>query len=455
MDLAITNGTVVTDGAVFQADVWIQDGRIAGYGHGSAGAARAIDASNCFVLPGVVDPHVHVHVEGDPNLAPVIESLTTASATALIGGTTTVASYIRGVPGRTLEGCIQEEISRGREEGSTDFALNLLCPPDEDAVNATTVGHRHGIKTYKVMLAYRTRGLMRDDAQVMELMQAVASIDGVLLCHPENGLVTEFLERGWRARSAIPAESYLTTSPGALEAEGAVRAATMARITDCPLILVHMSARETVAAAHYIKKHVNPSVTWETQPHYLMLTDDSVRARGALAKVGPPLRQADDVDAIRGAVQTGVLSHISSDHAPRDTALKLRPGLHILDAPHGGTSGTELLLPLMLENMWRSGLVSIERLVELVSTNAAKAYRLFPRKGTIRPGADADVVIVPKEYEPREVAATALHGLSDYSLYEGARCAPPPQYVIRRGHVAVDDGHVADNPGAQYLGVPA
>jgi dihydropyrimidinase len=215
-----------------------------------------------------------------------------------------------------------------------------------------------------------------------------------------------------------------------------------------------MSAQPTVLAADYIRERVWRQVRWETQPHYWLLTDDLLEERGALAKVGPPLRSADDRDAVLRAVINGPISHLSSDHAPRTRHMKLsQPG--ILEAPFGGTSGTELLFPLAYHNLANSSRVSMSRLVELTSTNAAKAYGLYPRKGTLRPGADADVIVMPRDYEPRPVSSDNLHGLSDYTLYAGVETAPPPRTVIRHGRVAIHDGEMLSNPPAEYLGRPS
>lgn len=455
MSLAIRNGTVVTEGAVLEADVIVNEGRVAALiGRGSVGAPDAgemIDASDCYVLPGIVDPHVHVATPGDPNMDPIIETLAEATASGVLGGVTSVCSYVRAVPGQTIAQAVDAELEAGRDGAQADFGFNLLCTPDDDLDEAVAEGRARGVSTFKGMLAYRTRGLMLDDRRLLHLMTNVAKAGGTLLVHAENGLATEHFEYLERSKDEMDRGAYLRTSPGPLEAEGAFRAASLAALVDCPIIFVHMSARETAAIARDIRERIHPGVVWETQPHYMLMTNESLLERGPLAKVGPPLRHIDDTVAIRDAATSGLLSHFSSDHAPRDRSTKLSRD-SILDAPYGGTSGTELLFPLVYEQLHRQAGVPIERIVELVSTNAARAYGLFPRKGTLRPGSEADIVVAAKEYDPRKITAEDLNGKSDYSIYEGLTAAPAPRAVLRHGVVVAREGVREDaRVPAQYL----
>lgn len=450
-DTIVTGGTVVTEASTFEADVAIRGERIGAIGTDLGTADRTVDASGCFVVPGGVDPHVHVAMAGDPGMDPLIEDIREASMGALLGGTTTIACYLRTVEGQTLEETLDAQIEYGNTASSTDFAFNILCTPGDDMAENVRAGVSRGVTTFKAMLAYRTRGLMLEDRQLVELMDAVGRANGLLLVHAENGTVSEYLEEREQLAGSPGSDSYLRTSPATLEAEGTLRTVMLSRLSGCNVLFVHLTSREAAEAAKWIRQGPDAGrVWWETQPHYLMLTNDEVLRRGALGKVGPPLREHPDVVAVWEALGSGILSHVSSDHAPRNTELKLAAA-DILKAPYGGTTGTQVLLPLLYSAGYQAGVISIERFVELTSTNAAKRYGLYPRKGCIEPGADADLVVLPKHEVSRPIEPSALFGKSDYTLYEGITSTGSPRYVVRAGRVAVEQGTLVEAPPAKYL----
>lgn len=451
--MLIKNGTIVTEGGTFVGDVAARDGRISALGEGLQEDGPVVDASNCHVLPGAVDPHVHVAIANDPNMEPVIETLAAASAAAIMGGTTTISAYVRGYPGVSLEDAIRSETEHGLRDAQTDFALNALFHPDQDYEADVRAAAGLGVTSFKAMMAYHVRGLMLDDGELLRLMSAVAAVGGLALIHAENGLATEYLETVERRRSGGPVEpaSYLRSSPGLLEAEGMHRATMLSRLVGCRVLFVHMSARESASVFRTLKKGPDgPRIFCETQPHYLALTNRAVLERGALGKIGPPLKEQEDVDAVWEVVRSGYLSHLSSDHNPRTVAMKSEAS-DIFGAPYGGISGTEVLLPLAWSLGYECGRLSVEDVARLTATHAARVYGLYPQKGAIRIGSDADLVVIPKEGKSKAITPENLHGRSDYTLYEGLSSRGFPLHVVRGGELAVSEGERLSNPPARYL----
>lgn len=446
----IKGGRVVTEVGVVDADILVVDGSIESIGTGFSGGP-VVDARGAWVLPGIVDPHVHTSVGGFHTMDPLAEDLQQATAAALMGGVTTVAAYVNRGPEMGLIDTVKYQIQFGTEHSAVDFAINALCLPGDPLTEVVEAGVGLGVTTYKAFLGYYVRGVMLEDDELVELMVAVASHDGLLLIHPENGRATKYYHDIEYARDPTDLEGYLRCSPGILEAEGMFRAAALAGLTGCDLLFVHLSAAESVGVLSRLK-HGGASIrVWsETQPHYLTLTEDALLKYGSLGKIGPPLRRSEDVAAVWEAVEAGHVDLLSSDHSPRTKAMKQATPA-IFDAPYGGITSSEALLPLAYALGVETGRFDIRRLAELTATNAAKAYGLYPRKGAIRVGADADFAIVPIDGEPREIGPNTLHGRSDYSIYTGLTSRGFPRYVVRSGCLAVSEGEVLDNPGGRYL----
>lgn len=450
-EVIIRNGTLVTPAGLVDADLGVKDEVIDEIGT-VAGPGPTIDASDCFVVPGVVDPHVHVPIRGDASMPALIESLRDASRAGLLGGVTTAGVFVRGSEAEPLTEAIEREIEEGERWSAVDFFIHAHLTPGEDVRAAVEGAQALGVTTFKAMQAYRHQGLMLEDEELFRLMREVAAVGGLVLVHPDNGRLAELLESEWPRFDDGETDVLNAVHPGRFEAEGMYRAMAMAEHVGADLLFVHVSA---AASVDLIRRHGRGSrgstVGWETQPHYALLTREEVSRRGALAKVGPPLRSEEDRQAVAEALWSGAISHLSSDHTPRMAAAKLA-ARDLLTAPYGGISGTELLLPLAHKIVLdSSGKAGIERLVELTSTNAARQFGLYPRKGAIELGSDADLVVLPKQPPLRRITANQLHGRSDFSLYEGVETAGWPRHVVRAGRLAVSDGKVVAPPPARHL----
>jgi dihydroorotase-like cyclic amidohydrolase len=411
-----------------------------------------LDAAGHYVLPGAVDPHVHCTQEGVSVNEPMIDDLEESSRTALLGGSTTICAYAQRIPGADLLEMVNRQIEFGRRAAYGDFALNALCMGSDDVVDVVDKGKRQlGVQTFKAMLAYNSRGMMMEDDQLLRMMRTAAEVGATVLVHAENGRVIDCLDHLLRDRGDISDADLLAGAPPELEADGIVKAAMLARLAGARVLFVHLTSKLGRDALRWVRSLPGGDrISVETQPHYGLLTNAAVLERGALAKVGPVLKEDEDRQAVREAMADGLVSHLSSDHSPRHSHVKLAAD-NILDAPYGGISGTEVLLPLAWRLGMQEGLFDIVRLAQLVSTNAARQYGLYPRKGSIQVGADGDLALVPIRGEGKIITPANLHMQSDYSLYEGISSAGFPAFVVKGGRIVVGEGELLTRPHGAYI----
>jgi len=426
-DLLIRGGDVVTEAGVRRADVAVSDGRITGVGDDLGNdAKRTIDADGTLVLPGIIDAHTH------PVYLDDIESL---PRTAAFGGVTTVIHYAYAKPGDGL----LDTIRRFREEAEAtsilDFALHgaLFDPANQSHEIPAAV--EAGVTSFKMFMTYAKLGWMTDDYQLMRTLDTIAEVGGLGMVHAENGLATDYLQDKMLAAGTDPKVAFLDTRPALLEAEAIHRAISMARVAGCPIYIPHMTAEhgiDVVAAA----RANGVRVYAETCPQYLSLTHDDLLAQGPLLKIGPPLRLESDRIALWKALTDGVLDTVSSDHAAKDK----RIDDPFFEAAYGSPQ-VETMLPLVYDGGVREGRITIERLVKTMCENPARIFGLYPSKGTIRAGSDADLVV----FDPAvawTIAHANQHSNAAYTAYEGRACHGAPRVVISQGRVLIEEGEL-------------
>ena len=434
--LLIKNGIVVSGSESRRADVRIERGRIVALEAGqtpvgadqTAKADRTIDAEECYVLPGVIDAHTHPVYRDD---------LGALSVTAAYGGVTTVIHYAYAKPGHGL----METIHAFREEGEAssvlDFALHggLFDPKNQaaeipEAVDAGVVGH-------KMFMTYAKLGWMTDDYQLMRTLDILSRCGGLGMVHAENGLATDYLEDRALEENLDAKGAFIATRPDVLEAEATNRAIAMAQVAGCPLYIVHVTSRvglQTISRA----RGAGQRVYAETCPQYLTLTNDDLLSQGPLLKIGPPLRTNDDRDALWTALAAGGLDTVGSDHAPKDKTADD----DFFAAPFGSPQ-VETMLPLVYDGGVCAGRLTIERMVRVLSENPAKIFGLYPQKGVIQPGSDADLVV----FDPRAehtITHAGQHSNALYTAYEGRACTGRPILTVCRGDVLVEDGQLRE-----------
>jgi dihydropyrimidinase len=444
IDLVIKNGVVVSGKAMKRQDVLIRDGRIQDVGSDFAGvrAEKEIDAGGRYVLPGIIDAHFH------PVYADRIDTLSKAAAT---GGITTLIPYVGAVKAWGQGGDLVESINAFIEEGQSSSILDFGVHCTFTQNDMAGVDHsiptliKMGVVSFKGFTAYKKRGMKLEDEELLKIMPLIAENNGLFATHAENGPVLDYLEDAAIARGEVAPEFFPPTHPGIAEAEAVFRVLSLAQVTGCPMYLPHLSARESLEVVKLFKEWDRQIIFTETCPHYLAFTDAELKRRGSLAKMSPPLRKQQDVDALWSALENGMIDVIGSDAAGHAVAANEPLFDEIFAAPHG-IPGLDTLFNLVYEMGVNDGRITLPHLVKMTCENPAIIFGLYPQKGILQKGADADVVI----FDPARthtIPDKNPHTHVDYSLYAGRRCLGAAVVVIQRGQVVMANGEIKAEPG--------
>jgi dihydropyrimidinase len=434
-DMLIRNGLVVSGRDTTRADIGIRQGIIAAVGNlGQVTANVVIDAREQYVLPGVIDVHNH------PVYADNMEQMTRAAAR---GGVTSVISHIGAFPAwgftKTRPSqIVSAYVARWNGRAACDFALHCAIDASDDLGADIDDLVALGVTSFKFFMAYRQRGMMCDDEDLLRNFDIVASHGGMAIVHAENGSGIAFLEAQHLSKQSVPYGTFLRCHTPLLEAEAVFRAIALADATRCPLYIPHVSARESLEAAMLGRRSARAPVFLETCPHYLVLDNGEVLRRGSLSKIAPPLRGRRDNRGLWAAVAAGDIQVIATDHGARMLADKVRE-TNLLRAPYGAES-IEHLVPIMYSEGVAHGRITINDLVRLLAEGPADVFGLANRKGRLQPGSDADVTIL--DPNGTTICRAQDHVTeSDYCLYEGLECRGSVTHTILRGIPSY--GHVA------------
>ena len=464
LDLRIVNGDVVTEAGVARADVGVRDGRIVALldPHFPQEAVETVDARGQIVIPGVVDAHVHVRTV--QSLA--AETVETASVAGAYGGVTSFLIFITAAQpaGTSTESAIypdlktsgvnvEEFFGRVIEEGSrssvTDFGIHCMLLPDPAVAAHVDALLGMGISSFKLMMAYGRRGWVSDDQVLAKAMDVIGDRGGLAMVHAENDGLIRHLEEKYRSHDNYKAGTFLATRPNRSEGEAVYRAIQIAGAVGCPLYVVHLTTREGLD--HVIRaKESGQRVYAETCPQYLLLTDQDTVRLGGLVKAAPPLRSSADNEALWRGLQQGSVEIVSTDHAGFHVERQKQSAATFAEVPFG-MPGMETLLPLMYSEGVAKKRISVEQLVDRLCTRPAKRFGLYPKKGAIRIGADADLVILDPETE-WEISRANVHTAAGYSPFEGWRIRGRPVRSFLRGMPLLKDGKLLQQPGfGEYL----
>lgn len=445
MRTIVRNGRIVTAIDDYQADILIEDGRIKAIGHDlTVGAdAQNVDASNLLVLPGGVDVHTHLDWEFGPSHT--ADTFGTGTMAAAFGGTTTIVDFAnQPKKGSPLAG-FDNWLARARSACIDVGAHMIMLDVDDAALSDMKSLIREGVTSFKMFTAY-PGVLMVDDGQLFRAMR-VAGSNGAMTCvHCENGPVIQVLIEEALAQGHTGPKYHMLTRPTIMEAEATHRAIRIAELAEAPVYCVHMSASEALESLAEARDR-GIAAHGETCPHYLFLTlEEYDRPDFDAAKfvMTPPLRTHSHQNALWKGLRTNDIQVISTDHCPfcfheRTLGLKYSKQLGREDFSKipNGAPGVETRLPLVYDGGVRAGRISLHRMVELTATAPAKLFGLFPRKGTIAVGSDADLVL----FDPNErwsIRAAEHHSRVEFSLYEGRPITGRVKKVLLRGNIIVD-----------------
>ncbi len=432
-DLLIAGGLVAGGSGIRKADVGIKGEQILRVDPEipPQEAGRVIDATGKFVMPGVIDAHVH----------PVYEdNMKDLSAAAAYGGTTTLIHFAYAKPGMKLVETVKKSLEDGSNSSYLDFGIHgAMFDPASQAEEIPKVVEL-GVASFKMFMTYAKLKWMTDDYHLTASMDKIAGCGGLAMVHAENGLATDYLEDRSLKKGEDQKEVFLKTRPDLLEAEAIFRALAISAITRCPLYIVHLSTAKGVVPLERAKEE-GQTVYVETCPQYLALTNEALLRLGPLAKIGPPLRTETDRLALWRAIQKGTVDTIASDHAPK---VKKRDD-PFFEAAYGSPQA-ETMLTITYDEGVNTGRIEVCKLVRLLSENPAKIFGFYPRKGVIQKGSDADLIL----FDPNRVHTIqhrTQHSKAPYTLYEGRRCLGMPVLTMQRGRILIEDGEMKATPG--------
>ena len=438
VDIVIKNGLMVLPSGITQGSIVIDEGKIIGIVKSSEPQAdRVIDATGKVVLPGMIDMHVHLR---DPGF-PARENFESGTRAAAAGGVTTVIDMPNTVPATvTVEAFLEKKkIVDAKSLIDYGFIGGAGEIPPEDIIGMTKVG----ATAFKSFLIARFKELAASDYTLYKHMQLLGELERPLLVHAENGdIVDKFMEEAVASGRTDPM-AHCDFRPAIAEIEAVMRCITLAAGTECHLHICHMSSGDAVDIVEWAQS-TGQLVTAETSTNYLLFNKEAMNERGPYAKVDPPLRSKDDQLRLWEALNDGTIEVLASDHAPYTKEEKDLGFKNIFDAPSGGVV-IETTLPLMLDAV-NNDKISLERLVEVFSTNPAMMNGLYPKKGDLMLGADADIVIADMDM-PFHIKGENLKTIQKITPYEDMKGKGMPVMTLVRGQVIYEAGQVIGKPG--------
>lgn len=442
MDLVIRGGTVVTASDTSHADLGIVDGRIAQIG-GEMAAEREIDARGLFVFPGGVD--VHTHLSRTPG-AERIDGFYEGSVAAAAGGVTTICDYAFQIRGGSLHEAAEKSRADGEENSILDFGLHLVLGDPSAAAQAELPGLiERGFPSYKIFMNQR-----RFNQRALDYLRtmAVAGANGAIVnVHPEDETIISFLSERLLAAGKSEPSSFPSSRPPVSEAIAAARAVAMAEVAACPLYLVHLSSAAALAVLRAARAR-GLAVFGEVRPIYLYLTEERFfgpREEAAKLIGNPPLRSAADQQALWEALRSGDIQTVATDHLPWGPEHKTAPNLTFATI-EPGMANLETLLPMLYSEGVLKGRISLNRFVELIASNPAKLFGLYPRKGSLSVGADADLVLFDPDRRVT-LRQAAMHSRAFYEPFEGFEVQGWPRITLARGEVIAQNGEILGKRG--------
>src|SRR5262245_35729897 len=443
MRTLIEHGRIVTAVDSYTADILIEGETIAMIGKELKKVIgevdRRIDATNKLVIPGGIDPHTHMDLPFGGTASS--DDFETGTRAAAIGGTTTIVDFAVQYHGQALNEALDAWFGRAEGRASIDFGFHLIVTdlPDErlPELKALII---QGVTSFKLFMAYPGVFLV-DDGTIFKAMTAAGESGGLICMHAENGVVIDVLVKRALAEGRTAPKYHALTRPTKAEAEGVHRAIAIAEIANSPVYIVHLSCYDALKEVQAARDLGLPAFA-ETCPQYLLLDDrlyEQEGFEGAKYVMTPPLRDRANQELLWRGLRGNDLQVISTDHCPFCFKEQKELGRHDFSKIPNGGPGVENRMSLIYHHGVGAGRINLNRFVELTSTAAAKIFGLFPKKGTIAIGSDADLVIFDPERE-QKISSATHHMRVDYSAYEGWKVKGVTEVVLSRGNVIVENG---------------
>jgi len=448
-DTVIRNGTVVTATDTYLADVAILGGQIAAIGKDLPieNSSSVIDATGKYVMPGGIDVHTHLDMPfGGTTSADDFETGTIAAA---FGGTTTLIDFAIQYKGQTLHQAFDTWMKKASAKAVIDYSFHCIITELGDAqLQEMKTLVREGVPTFKLFMAY-PGVFMLDDASIFRAMNAAANSGGMICMHAENGGAIDVIVQRALAEGKRAPKYHALTRPTTAEAEATSRSIALAEMAGAPVYIVHLSCNEALEKVREARDRGLPTYA-ETCPQYLYLSLENMDAPGFEAAkyvFTPPLREKWHQEKLWQGLAKDDLQVVSTDHCPFCYKEQKELGKDDFTKIPNGGPGIEHRLSLVYSGGVHGKRFSPNRFVQLVSTAPAKLFGLYPRKGTVAIGSDADLVVFDPN-EEQTISAKTHHMRVDYSMFEGIRVKGVPKIVLSRGRIIIENGKFAGKPGA-------
>jgi dihydropyrimidinase len=450
-DLVVRDATVATAADTMRCDIGIRGGRIAALGEDLAKGADEIAAKGALVTPGGVDGHCHFEQEL-PDGAQLADDFLSGTRSAACGGTTTIIPFACQFKGQSMRAAVAEYHRRAEGKPLIDYAFHLIVSDPNPQVLGQEMPAliRDGYTSFKIYMTYDI--LKLTDREILDVLALARRERAMTMIHAENSDVITWLTEKLELAGRTAPKFHATSRPVPVEREATHRAITFSELLDVPILIVHVSSRDATEQIRWAQSR-GLRIYAETCPQYLLLTEsdlDKPGGEGAKCVCSPPPRTPADQAAIWEGLVNGTFTIVSSDHSPFSYGGPNGKFLHGPNPPFtkipNGVPGVETRLPLLYSEGVGKGRISLQQFVALTATNPARLYGLYPRKGTIAIGSDADLVIWSED-SPVTVTNAMLHHACDYTPYEGMQLAAWPAVTLCRGRAVYRDGALCGEAG--------
>lgn len=446
MSVLITGGRIITATDDYVADVFIDGETVAMIGKAlPVKADRTIDASNKLVIPGAIDPHVHMELPFGGTVSS--DDFKSGTIAAAFGGTTSIIDFAIQFKGKTYQQTIDDWHAKAAPKCAIDYGYHLAVTeyePGQHKEFQKVVDQ--GVTTFKIFLAY-PGVFMIDDQTMFRVMQSAGAAGGMTLVHAENGVAIQQMIETLIAAGKVEPKYHAQSRPPVMQADGVARALRVGVVAGAPVFIVHVSCESAMNEIIRSRDEGNPSFG-ETCTQYLFLDEsyyDRPNFEGAKYVFTPPLVHKDNIEPLWKGLKLGHLQEVSTDHCPFNFKGQKELGRgDFRKIPNGGP-GVEDRLSLVFDGAMKRGF-SLNKWVDICCTASAKMFGMFPKKGTIAVGSDADIVIFDHNKE-RTISAKTHHMNCDYSLFEGMKIKGYPETVLSRGKVIIENNQYKGAPG--------
>ncbi len=448
--LLIAKGLVASSGVFCRNDILVHNGKIVKVAKNiKSFGAPELNCENLLVLPGIIDPHVHFQLNVSGTLH-TCEDFESGSRAAVAGGVTTVIDYTQQSPGENLIKGIKERMRQAKNKMYTDYSFHCILPSPEKLKNAESqmaAAKKIGITSFKIFMAYKKRGLMAENAEILKLLEISRRLKVLICLHAESEEIISFLHEKYKTKKFSGATFLNFTHPEESEWEAVSRACAFAKIQKAPLYFVHLSCGKS---AEIIKNLRSKKLIAETCPQYLVLSNDKLKGQtGHYFATCPPLRNRKNSLILWKMIGENIVRTIGTDNCTFTKSQKDNFNGKPETLPMG-MPGCQTLLPLLYTFGVKKGKITLRKLVEIMCENPAKIMGLYPKKGVIREGSDADFAVVDPA-KRQKVNYQNLQHKTDWSPYEGMVLSGFAKYTILRGRIIAKDGKIISKPVGKFI----